>query len=74
LRVSDSGRPVRLTRRRARYLNMLQYLIKHGYTQWTKYQPASRFWPFQWIEGGWLLAVSVLLIVAAVWLVRRRAA
>ena len=35
-------------------------------------QPVSRFWPFQWIEGGWLLALSVLLIAAAVWLVRRR--
>jgi hypothetical protein len=47
---------------------------QHGYTQWTSYQPASRFWPFQWIEGGWLLALSVLLIAAAIWLVRRRAA
>jgi hypothetical protein len=47
---------------------------QHGYTQWTSYQPASRFWPFQWIEGGWLLALSVLLIAATVWLVRRRAA
>ena len=36
--------------------------------------PASRFWPFQWIEGGWLLALSVLLIAVTVWLVRRRAA
>jgi hypothetical protein len=52
----------------------VQYLIKHGYTQLTSYQPASRFWPFQWIEGGWLLALSVLLIAATVWLVRRRAA
>jgi hypothetical protein len=34
---------------------------------------ASRFWPFQWIGGGWLLALSVLLIAATVWLVRRRA-
>jgi hypothetical protein len=49
-------------------------LIPHGYTQWTSYQPGSRFWPFQWIEGGWLLALSVLLIAATVWLVRRRAA
>jgi len=49
-------------------------LTPHGYTQWTSYQPASRFWPFQWIEGGWLLALSVLLIAATVWLVRRRAA
>jgi hypothetical protein len=51
-----------------------QCLSQHGYTQWSAYQPGSRFWPFQWIEGGWLLALSVLLIAAAVWLVRRRAA
>jgi ABC-type transport system involved in multi-copper enzyme maturation permease subunit len=54
-------------------LNTWQYLVQHGYTQWTTYQPASRFWPFQWIEGGWLLALSVLLIAVTVWLVRRRA-
>jgi hypothetical protein len=54
--------------------NVTQYLNQHGYTQWTSYQPGSRFWPFQWIEGGWLLALSVLLIAATVWLVRRRAA
>ena len=39
-------------------------LTPHGYTQWTSYQPASRFWPFQWIEGGWLLVLSALLIAA----------
>ena len=54
-------------------LTLGQCLAKHGYTQWTSYQPVSRFWPFQWIEGGWLLALSVLLIAATVWLVRRRA-
>jgi hypothetical protein len=51
-----------------------QCLARHGYTQWTSYQPASRFWPFQWIEGGWLLALSALLIAATIWLVRHRAA
>ena len=51
-----------------------QCLGRHGYTMWTSYQPASRFWPFQWIEGGWLLGLSVLLIAATVWLVQRRAA
>jgi hypothetical protein len=51
-----------------------QCLAQHGYTQWTSYQPASRFWPFQWIEGGWLLALSVLLIAATIWLVQRRTA
>ena len=51
-----------------------QCLAPHGYTQWTSYQPATRFWPFQWIEGGWLLALSALLIAATIWLVHRRAA
>jgi hypothetical protein len=58
----------------ADYLRVVRYLSQHGYTYWTRYQPGSRFWPFQWIESGWLLALSVLLIAAAVWLVRRRAA
>jgi hypothetical protein len=51
----------------------LHYFAQHGYTEWTRYQPASRFWPFQWIEGGWLLVLSILLIAATIWLVRRRA-
>jgi len=55
-------------------VSIAECLTPHGYTQWTSYQPASRFWPFQWIEGGWLLALSVLLIAATIWLVRRRAA
>jgi hypothetical protein len=50
-----------------------RFLVQHGYTQLTTYQPAGRFWPFQWIEGGWLLALSVLLIALTVWVVRRRA-
>ena len=45
-----------------------------GGTRWTRYIPVSRFWPMQFIEAGWLLALSVLLIAATVWLVRRRAA
>jgi hypothetical protein len=51
-----------------------QCLSRHGYTQWSSYQPGSRFWPFQWIEGGWLLALSGLLLAVTIWLVRRRAA
>jgi hypothetical protein len=51
-----------------------QCFAQHGYTHWTRYQPASRFWAFQSIEGGWLLALSVLLIAVTVWVVRRRAA
>jgi hypothetical protein len=51
-----------------------QCLAQHGYTQWTGYQPASRFCTFQWIESGWLLALSALLIAATIWLVHHRAA
>jgi hypothetical protein len=63
--VGPSGKPSHVT--------LAQCLAQHGYTQWFRYQPASRFWSFQWIEGGWLLALSVLLIAVTVWLVRRRA-
>jgi hypothetical protein len=51
-----------------------QAFAQHGITQWWRYIPISRFWPMQIIEAGWLLALSVLLITATVWLVRRRAA
>jgi len=54
-------------------VGIAECLTPHGYTQWTSYQPASRFWPFQWIEGGWLLVLSAVLIAVTVWLVRRRA-
>jgi hypothetical protein len=54
--------------------SLAQCFARHGYTQLTKYQPATRFWPLQWIEGAWLLALSGLLIAATVWVVRRRVA
>jgi hypothetical protein len=48
-------------------------LTEHGYKQWISYQPATRFWSFQLIEAGWLMALSASLIAATVWLVRSRA-
>lgn len=50
------------------------YLLQHGYRQLTTYQPHERFWTFQWIEGGWLLLLAVVLLGLTVWFVRRRAA
>ncbi len=49
-------------------------LASHHYLQWWTYQPASRWWDFQLIESGWLLAASLLLLAASVLLVRRRPA
>jgi hypothetical protein len=33
-------------------IDPVHYLIQHGCTQLTTYQPDSRFWPFQWIEAA----------------------
>ncbi len=52
----------------------VEYLIHHGYAQVTGYQPDTRFWPFQWIEFGWLAALSILLLAATLVVVRRRSA
>jgi hypothetical protein len=45
-----------------------------GSTVWLRYIPVSRFWPMQFVEAGWLVVLSVLLIAATVWLARHRAA
>lgn len=36
------------------------------------YQPASRFWAFQWYETGIFLAAAVMLAGFCLWWVRRR--
>jgi hypothetical protein len=51
----------------------VHYLLAHGFSLVATYQPSTWFWPFQWIEGAWLLALSALLGTWAIWLVRRRA-
>ena len=72
--LTSSARPCRQARAGPRCRTLTQCLARHGYTQWTSYQPASRFWPFQGIEASWLLALSALLIAATIGLVQRRAA
>jgi hypothetical protein len=38
---------------------------------WQLYQPGSRFWPFQWIESGIFVALTVLLLYLAIRRLRR---
>jgi hypothetical protein len=52
----------------------VQYLLQHGYQQVTGYQPDHRYWTIQWIEFGWLTALAVLALTAAIWLLERRSA
>ena len=48
------------------------WFSQHHIAMWAVYQPASRFWPFQWIEFGWLAALSLVLAAGTVLIVRRR--
>ena len=50
-----------------------QWFAEQGYLKYFTYQPETRFWHFQLIEGGWLLALSLILGAAAIWLIRHRA-
>lgn len=43
-----------------------------GYKMDIKYQPASRYWDFQWIETALYLAMSGIVISATYWLVLKR--
>lgn len=77
-RVSDGTMAKLLTSRfppgrAAPRSTVLRWLGQRGYHLWTSYQPESRFWHFQLIEAGWLLALAVLLGAATIWLVRRAA-
>ncbi len=47
-------------------------LSQHGFASVVKYQPASRYWTFQWIEAGIFVALAAILVAVAVIAVRRR--
>ena len=50
----------------------IQHLIQLGYNRSVlTYQPASRFWPLQWVETGVLFAAVGLLAAFCYWWVRR---
>jgi hypothetical protein len=40
----------------------------------TRYQPAGRFWHFQFAEAGLFLALTAAALGATVWLLHRRSA
>lgn len=45
-----------------------------GYHQTITYQPAVRYWPFQWLEVGLFVALAAVLIASSYWWLRRRLA
>jgi len=54
-------------------LTPLQCLQASGYrAHYLSYQPADRFWTFQWIETSIYAGIALLALAATFWLVRRR--
>jgi len=47
-------------------------LTSHGYSQYISYQPAARYWPFQFIEAGIFVALAAALIAVAFAVINRR--
>jgi hypothetical protein len=47
-------------------------LKRLGYRQQVTYQPASRFWPFQWLETGIYMALALALAGFCFWWLRDR--
>jgi hypothetical protein len=54
--------------------SLTKVLAAHGYVEWSRYIPLSRYWPMQLMEAGWLLVLAVAIAAGTVWLVRHRAA
>jgi hypothetical protein len=49
-----------------------QCLDSHGYREAITYEPASRYWPLQWIETGIFLALALALAGFCFWRLGRR--
>jgi hypothetical protein len=73
-RLSTDAFVARMRHLSAPISDLQRWPFQHGYTQWVAYQPESRFWHFQAIEGAGLLVASLLLGAATVWWVRHRMA
>jgi hypothetical protein len=50
------------------------WVVNAGHGHGITYQPADRFWTFQFIEAGLFVALTAAALAATIWLLRRRAA
>jgi hypothetical protein len=79
--VDMAGRPVSavpadcmqgLQTGKANHIGLLDCLTSHGIRVVVAYQPASRYWPFQWTETAIYLALALALAGYCFWRIRRR--
>jgi len=52
--------------------DVLSCLGSHGFVQYFTYQPADRYWPFQFIEAGIFVAMAAALIAVTFAVISRR--
>jgi hypothetical protein len=52
--------------------DVLSCLARHGYAQYLTYQPATRYWPFQFIEAGIFVALAAVLVAVTFAVINRR--
>jgi len=77
--VDGGGRQITAAREDLAVLHATQagidphtYILTLGWKRLISYQPAGRFWAFQLFEAGLFVALSAVIVVAMLWLVRRR--
>jgi hypothetical protein len=76
--VDGGGRQISAAREELAVLHAQQaqidphtYIVTLGWKRLISFQPAGRFWTFQLLEAGLFVALAALVIVVALWLVRR---
>ena len=50
----------------------MNWIARQHLRQLVTYQPASRFWPLQWIETAFYFALAAVLCALCTWQIRRR--
>jgi len=70
--IQSNGSKTTVTARPGQGTDPITYLLHHGYTPWTGYQPDGRYWTFQWIEFGWLAALAAILLSITLVVLRHR--
>ena len=53
-------------------VNDAEWLRERGVVRFWQYQPADRFWLFQWIEAGIFTALAAICVLLTFWRVRSR--
>ena len=69
--VSAAGEDLAILHAQQANIDPHTYLVTLGWKRIISYQPAGRFWTFQFFEAGLFVALSAAVVLLTLWLVRR---